>query len=86
MLLPPQSLTMAEISRREEVSEISLSSRRKQDRSGGCVGSETNQSPENGSVETKLAVILEAAGLTEIELGECCRCKDLYFMYSSGTL
>lgn len=67
MLLPPLSLTMAEVSRREGVSEMSLSNWRKQFRSEGNVVS-----------ETKFAIVLEAAGLAEIDLGEYCRRKGLY--------
>jgi transposase-like protein len=78
MLLPPQSLTMAEVSRREGVSEMSLSNWRKQARAEGSVVSDTKQPSENWSAETKFAVVLEAAGLSEIDLGEYCRRKGLY--------
>ncbi len=78
MLLPPLSLTMAEVSRREGVSEMSLSNWRKQFRSEGNVVSETKPSSQNWSAETKFAIVLEAAGLAEIDLGEYCRRKGLY--------
>ena len=61
---------MAEVSRREGVSEMSLSNWRKQFRSEGNVVSETKPSSENWSAETKFAIVLEAAGLAEIDLGE----------------
>ncbi len=32
---------------------------------------------ENGSDEAQFVVVLEAAGLSEIDLGEYCRCKGL---------
>ncbi len=78
MLLPPLNLSMAEVSRREGVSEMSLSNWRKQ------VGSEGNAVPENPpstqswTAETQFAVVLETAGLSEIELAEYCRRKGLY--------
>lgn len=78
MLLPPLSLTMAEVSRREGVSEMSLSNWRKQSRSEGYVVSESNQSPQHWSAELKFAVVLETASLCEIELGEYCRRKGLF--------
>lgn len=69
---------MAEVSRREGVSEMSLSNWRKQARAEGSVVSDTKQPSENWSAETKFAVVLEAAGLSEIDLGEYCRRKGLY--------
>ncbi len=68
MLLPPLNLSMAEVSRREGVSEMSLSNWRKQLSSEGSAVSENKQSIQNWSAETKFAVVLEAAGLSEIDL------------------
>lgn len=78
MLFPPLNLSMAEVSRREGVSEMSLSNWRKQLSTEGNAVSENKQLPENWSAETKFAVVLEAAGLSEIDLGEYCRRKGLY--------
>jgi transposase-like protein len=78
MLLPPLNLTMAEVSRREGASEMSLSNWRKQVRSEGNVVSETKPSSQHWSAETKFAIVLEAAGLSEIDLSEYCRRKGLY--------
>src|SRR3546814_8955344 len=78
MLLPPLNLSMAEVSRREGVSEMSLSNWRKQLSSEGNAVSENKPLTENWSAETKFAVVLEAAGLSEIDLGEYCRRKGLY--------
>ena len=78
MLLPPLNLSMAEVSRREGVSEMSLSNWRKQLSSEGNAVSENKPLAENWSAETKFAVVLEAAGLSEIDLGEYCRRKGLY--------
>ncbi len=35
-------------------------------------------SPEDWSLEEKFAVVLESASLSEVELGQYCRCKGLY--------
>ncbi|EXF94716.1 transposase ISAfe5 [Pseudomonas fluorescens HK44] len=78
MLLPPLNLSMAEVSRREGVSEMSLSNWRKQLSSEGSAVSENKSPAESWSAETKFAVVLEAAGLSEIDLGEYCRRKGLY--------
>ncbi|WP_339491645.1 IS3 family transposase [Pseudomonas sp. EA_15y_Pfl2_R67] len=78
MLLPPLNLSMAEVSRREGVSEMSLSNWRKQVGSEGNAVPENTPSAQNWTAETKFAVVLEAANLSEIELGEYCRRKGLY--------
>ncbi|WP_339479443.1 transposase, partial [Pseudomonas sp. RL_5y_Pfl2_73] len=78
MLLPPLNLSMAEVSRREGVSEMSLSNWRKQVSSEGNAVPENTPSAQNWTAETKFAVVLEASGLSEIELGEYCRRKGLY--------
>lgn len=78
MLLPSLNLSMVEVSRREGVSEMSLSNWRKQLSSQGSAVSENKPLAENWSAETKFAVVLEAAGLSEIDLGEYCRRKGLY--------
>nr|WP_189672527.1 IS3 family transposase [Pseudomonas sp. SWRI154] len=78
MLLPPLNLSMAEVSRREGVSEMSLSNWRKQVSSEGRAVPENTPSAQNWTAETKFAVVLEASGLSEIELGEYCRRKGLY--------
>ena len=69
---------MAEVSRREGVSEMSLSNWRKQLSSEGNAVSENKPLTENWSAETKFAVVLEAVGLSKIDLGEYCRRKGLY--------
>ncbi len=69
---------MAEVSRREGVSEMSLSNWRKKVSSEGSAVLEDKQLPENWSAEARFAVVLETAGLSQLELGEYCRRKGLY--------
>lgn len=69
---------MAEVFWREGGREMSLSNWRKQLSSEGSAVSENKSLAENWSAETKFAVVLEAAGLSEIDLGEYCRRKGLY--------
>ncbi|PIH81066.1 IS3 family transposase, partial [Pseudomonas syringae pv. actinidiae] len=78
MLLPPLNLSMAEVSRREGVSEMSLSNWRKQLSYEGNEVSENTPLTEKWSAEARFAVVLEAAGLSEIDLSEYCRRKGLY--------
>ncbi|WZI45931.1 IS3 family transposase ISPsy31 [Pseudomonas syringae pv. actinidiae] len=69
---------MAEVSRREGVSEMSLSNWRKQLSYEGNEVSENTPLTEKWSAEARFAVVLEAAGLSEIDLSEYCRRKGLY--------
>lgn len=78
MLLPSLSLTMAEVSRREGVSDMSLSNWRKKVSSQGNVVPEDKPLSENWSAEARFAVVLETASLSQLELGEYCRRKGLY--------
>jgi transposase-like protein len=78
MLLPPLSLTMAEGSRCEGISDMSLSNWRKKVSSQGNVVPEDKPLSENWSAEARFAVVLETASLSQLELGEYCRRKGLY--------
>ena len=69
---------MAEVARREGVSEMSLSNWRRKASSEGNAVPQNTPSTQNWTAEAKFAVVLEAAGLSEIELGEYCRRKGLY--------
>ncbi|NVL45413.1 transposase, partial [Pseudomonas syringae pv. actinidiae] len=60
MLLPPQNLSMAEVSRREGVSEMSLSNWRKQLSYEGNEVSEKTPLTENGQPKPGLLIVLEA--------------------------
>ena len=77
-LLPPLNMTVAEVAQQEGISEQTLYNWRKQLRSEGKpVPGKTNTS-EQWSSETKLAVVIETAALSEAELSEYCREKGLY--------
>lgn len=69
---------MAKVSRREGVSEMSLSNWRKQVGSEGSAVPENIPSTQSWTAENQFAVVLETAGLSEIELAEYCRRKGLY--------
>lgn len=77
MLLPPLNLPMAEAFRREGGREMSLSHWRKQLSPEGRAVSENKPLTESGPTETKFAVVLETAGLSEIDLSEYYCRKDL---------
>ena len=78
MMLPPLSLTAAEVARREGCSDMSLHYWRKQAAARGSQLSETKQPAESWSAESKLTAIIESSTLSELELGEYCRRKGIF--------
>lgn len=77
-LLPPHNLSVAELARQEGMSEQTLYNWRKQAKAGGAVVPGDQKLTDNWSAEAKLAVVIETAPLSEIELSEYCRSKGLY--------
>ncbi len=78
MMLPPLSLSAAEVARREGCSDMSLHYWRKQAAARGTQLSDDKQPAENWSAESKLAIIIETGSLSELELGEYCRRKGIF--------
>lgn len=74
-LLPPLNLSVAEVSRQENI--VTLYTWRKQLLEKGVVVSDS-QSPEQWSAEVKLAVLAETLAFSEVELSEHCRKKGLF--------
>lgn len=77
-LLSPQSLSVAEVARQENISAKTLYHWRDQARKLGLPVPGKTPSTEDWSAETKLAVIVETAALSEAELSQYCREKGLY--------
>jgi transposase-like protein len=77
MLLPPLSLTVAEVCRREGVSDVSMYLWRKMANQGSKVPDDILLS-DKWSAEARFAAVLETASLTQLELGEYCRRNGLY--------
>jgi transposase-like protein len=78
MMLPPLSLSAAEVARREGCSDMSLHYWRKQAAARGTQLSDAKQPAENWSAESKLAIIIETGSLSELEIGEYCRRKGIF--------
>lgn len=78
MLLPPLSLTVAEVCRREGVSDVSMYLWRKMASSQGSKVPEDIPLSDKWSAEARFAAVLETASLTQLELGEYCRRNGLY--------
>ena len=77
-LLPPLNMSVAELSRQENVSDVTLYAWRKQMRERGHVVPGSQSSPEQWSAEAKVAVVAETLTLSEVELSEYCRQKGLF--------
>lgn len=77
-LFPPVNLSVAELARQESVSEPTLYNWRKHAKAEGAAVPGDKKLPDNWPAEAKLAVVVETATLSEIELSEYCRSKGLY--------
>ena len=77
-LLSPHSLAVAELARQEGISDVTLYTWRRQAKAGGEVVSGNGKLPSMWPAETKLAVVVETATLSEVDLSHYCREKGLY--------
>ena len=77
-MLPPSSLSVAELARQEGISDVTLYHWRKQAMASGEMSAVTKKAAEGWSAESKLAAVVETALLSEVELSEYCRGKGLY--------
>ena len=77
-LLPPLSLSVAELSKQEGISDVTLYTWRKQAKARGEVVSGSGKVPDEWPAEAKLAVVVETATLSEVALSQYCREKGLY--------
>jgi transposase len=77
-MLSPHPPTIVALSKQEGISEATLYNWRKQLRQEGRPVPEHDRTSENWSAQTKFAVIVETAAMTETELAQYCRSKGLY--------
>ncbi len=77
-LLPPYNKSVASVAREEGVAEQTLYNWRKQAREQGQPVPGKKSTSDQWSHETKFAVVVETASLSESELGEYCRTKGLF--------
>jgi transposase len=77
-MLAPHPQTISALSKQEGISEATLYNWRKQLRHEGRPVPEHDRTSENWSAQTKFAVVVETATLTETEMAEYCRSKGLY--------
>lgn len=77
-LLPPHNRPVPDESREEGVSEQTLYNWLKQCRSKGMPVPGSQSKTDSWSAESRFAVVVETASLSEAELGQYCREKGLY--------
>jgi transposase len=77
-MMPPNSQSIAQISRDTGISDVTLYTWRKKFQRGGIAVPADPSNPENWSGEDKLSVVIETAALNEQEISEYCRKKGLY--------
>jgi putative transposase len=77
-LLPPKNKSVASVATEEGVSEQTLYNWRKQAKEKGQPVPGKKTSSDQWSHETKFAIVVETATLSESELGEYCRRKGLF--------
>ena len=77
-LLPPESMTVAEVSKQEGIPKNTLYTWIGKARKSGVVVPSKKSTADNWSAETKLAVVVETTPLSESELSQYCREKGLY--------
>ena len=77
-LLPPNNKSVASVAKEEGVSEQTLYNWRKQAKEKGQPVPGKKTSSDQWSHETKFAVVVETAVLSESELGKYCRGKGLF--------
>ena len=78
MMMPPNSMSVAQVSRETGVSAQTLYNWRNRIRKQGNAVPADPKNPENWTGETKLAVLIETGALNEEQLAEYCRRKGLF--------
>lgn len=77
-LLPPYNMAVAAVAQMEGISEATLYNWRNQAKHEGKPVPGAEKSSEQWPAEARLAVIIETATLSEVEVAEYCRKKGLY--------
>ena len=77
-MMPPNSVSVLQLSKETGVSDVTLYKWRKDFRSKGIAVPGDSSNPANWTAADKLAVVIETAAMNEVQLGEYCRSKGLY--------
>ena len=77
-LLPPHNRTVVSVAAEEGIADVTLYNWLKQCRERGQPVPGQSKTGHDWSAEAKLAVVIETAPLSEVEVSEYCRKKGLY--------
>lgn len=77
-LLPPENRTVREVAQEEGIAEVTLYNWRRRAKEQGLPVPGSGKKTDGWSGESKLAVVVETAGMNEAQLSEYCRSKGLY--------
>lgn len=77
-LLPPYNMNIPEVSRAEDIPTTTLYSWRAKERKNGFMTESNSSKTLDFNAAERLQIIIETAGLSELELGEYCRKKGIY--------
>ena len=77
-MLPPNNEPISKLSKEEGISQQTLRKWRDAARANGFAAPATDTPSEKWSTEDKFLIVVETAGMNEIELAEYCRKKGLF--------
>ena len=77
-MLPPNNMSIRQLSQEEGISEATLHNWRAEARGKGQLMPNTDAGPEGWSSRDKFSAVLETAALNETDLAEYCRKRGLY--------
>ena len=76
--MPPNNESVAQISKEEGITEVTLYKWRKEARVAGSETPGNGQTSDKWSSQDKFLIVMETFSLNELELAEYCRKKGLY--------
>lgn len=77
-MLPPQGVSVRQLSREEGISEATLHKWRTEARDKGRLLPDVNSGPDGWSARDKFAAVVETASLNAADLGEYCRSRGIF--------
>jgi transposase-like protein len=77
-MMPPNNESVAQISKEEGITEVTLYKWRKEARVAGSATPGNGQTSDKWSSQDKFLIVMETFSMNELELAEYCRKKGLY--------
>ncbi len=77
-MMPPNNEAVAQISKEEGISEVTLYKWRKEARNAGNATPGNGQNSDKWNSQDKFLIVMETFAMNELELAEYCRKKGLY--------